>query len=177
MAEWYVIHTYSGTEKRVKQTILDQAAKKNMMELFEDIVIPVVEVPEVKHGKVGKAERKFMPGYILIKMNMTDEAWHLIKSIPKISGFLGSKSKPLPLTEEEVKNIFAYIENHLSGASAAGLYNVGEQVTVTDGLFDTFSGVIEEVDNDKKRIKVSVSIFGKDTLIDLNFTQVKKTSS
>lgn len=176
MAEWYVIHTYSGSEKRVKQMILDQAAKKNMLELFEDIVIPVVEVPEVKRGKIEKVEKKFMPGYVLIKMNMTDEAWHLVKDVPKITGFLGGKSKPLPLTDKEVGNVFSHIENQSKSGGGVKLYEVGDQVTIIDGPFDTFTGIVDEVDDDKKRLTVAVLIFGKATPIDLGFTQVKKVS-
>lgn len=176
MAKWYVIHTLSGSEKRVKQMIFDQAAKKSMQNIFEDIVIPVIEVPEVKKGKVGKAEKKIMPGYILLKMNMTDEAWHLVKSVPKITGFLGSKSTPQALTDKEVENIFSRIELETKGAVVAKLYDIGEQIIVTDGPFDTFTGVVEDIDNDKKRLKVSISIFGKATPIELSFTQVKKNN-
>lgn len=176
MAKWYVIHTLSGSEKRVKQMIFDQAAKKGMQNIFEDIVIPVIEVPEVKKGKVGKAEKKIMPGYILLKMNMTDEAWHLVKSVPKITGFLGSKSTPQSLTDKEVENIFSRIELETKGAVVAKLYDIGEQIIVTDGPFDTFTGVVEDIDNDKKRLKVSISIFGKATPIELSFTQVKKNN-
>jgi transcriptional antiterminator NusG len=176
VAKWYVIHTLSGSEKRVKQMIFDQAAKKSMQNIFEDIVIPVIEVPEVKKGKVGKAEKKIMPGYILLKMNMTDEAWHLVKSVPKITGFLGSKSTPQALTDKEVENIFSRIELETKGAVVAKLYDIGEQIIVTDGPFDTFTGVVEDIDNDKKRLKVSISIFGKATPIELSFTQVKKNN-
>lgn len=176
MAKWYVIHTLSGSEKRVKQMIFDQAAKKSIQNIFEDILIPVIEVPEVKKGKVGKAEKKIMPGYILLKMNMTDEAWHLVKSVPKITGFLGSKSTPQALTDKEVENIFSRIELETKGAVVAKLYDIGEQIIVTDGPFDTFTGVVEDIDNDKKRLKVSISIFGKATPIELSFTQVKKNN-
>jgi len=176
VAKWYVIHTLSGSEKRVKQMIFDQAAKKSIQNIFEDILIPVIEVPEVKKGKVGKAEKKIMPGYILLKMNMTDEAWHLVKSVPKITGFLGSKSTPQALTDKEVENIFSRIELETKGAVVAKLYDIGEQIIVTDGPFDTFTGVVEDIDNDKKRLKVSISIFGKATPIELSFTQVKKNN-
>ncbi len=177
MAKWYIIHTLSGSEKRVKQMILDQVAKHNMSEFFEDIVVPVIEVPEVKNGKTVKGEKKFMPGYILIKMKMTDESWHLVKSVPKITGFLGSKSTPQPLSEKEVQNIFSQLESEAKDIKVNKLYEIGEQVVVTDGPFDSFNGVIEEIDNDKQRLKVSISIFGKATPIDLSFSQVKKSDA
>lgn len=173
---WYVIHTSSGAEKRVKQLILDHAAKHEMSKYFEEIVVPVIDVSEVKRGKVVQVEKKIMPGYVLIKMNMNDEVWHLIKNIPKITGFLGEKSKPSPLTDKEIESVFSQIEIQSKGIATAKLYSIGESVTVVDGPFDTFSGIIEEVDNDKKRVRVSVLIFGKATPIDLSFTQVKKSN-
>ena len=174
MAEWYIIHTLSGSEKRVRQMILDQIAKQNMHGLFQEIVVPVIEVPEIKRGKPTKVEKKFMPGYILIKMEMTDESWHLVKSVPKTTGFLGSKSKPKSLSEAEVQNIFRQLESEAKGANLSKLYEIGEQVIVTDGPFDTFTGTVEEIDNEKQRLRISISIFGKATPIDLSFSQVKK---
>ncbi len=176
MAQWYVIHTLSGSEKGVKQMILDQIAKQNMAEYFKDIVVPVIEVPEVKRGKNVKTEKKFMPGYILINMMMTDDSWHLVKSVAKVTGFLGSKSTPKPLTEKEVQNIFSKLESETKDARISKLYEVGEAVVVTDGPFETFIGVVEEIDYDKSRLKLAISIFGKATPIELNFTQVKKNN-
>ncbi len=176
MFQWYVIHTLSGSEKRVKQMILDQIAKRNMSEFFEDIIVPVVEIPQVKRGKNVKTEKKFMPGYILIKMNMTDDSWHLVKSVPKISGFLGSKTTPQALSDNEIKNIFGKLESEIKDAMVSRLYEIGEAVVVTDGPFESFNGIVEEMDYDKNRLKVSISIFGKATLIELNFTQVKKNN-
>ena len=172
--KWYIVQSSSGSEKRVKEMILDQIIKQNMQECFEDIVIPVIEVPEIKRGKTVKTEKKFMPGYILIKMAMNDKSWHLVKNIPKISGFLGSKSTPEPLSESEVQNIFAQIESETIGATSTSLYEIGEQVMVLDGPFDSFVGIVDEIDNDKQRLRISISIFGKATPIDLGFTQVKK---
>jgi len=172
--KWYIIHTSSGSEKRVKQLILDQVERQGMSEYFEDIIVPVIEVPEVKRGKPVKTEKKFMPGYILVKMDMNDKSWHLVQGVPKITGFLGSKSKPKPLTEAEVQGIFTQLESETKGATSAKLYQIGEQVMVVDGPFDSFMGVVEDVDNEKQRLRVSISIFGKATPIDLNFTQVKK---
>ncbi len=176
MVQWYVIHTLSGSEKRVKQMILDQIAKQGMSEFFEDIVVPVIEVPEVKRGKNVKTEKKFMPGYILIKMNMTDDSWHLVKSVTKVTGFLGGKSTPQALSEKEIQNIFSKLEAETKDARVSKLYEIGESVIVTDGPFETFTGVIEEIDYDKNRLRVSISIFGKATPIELNFTQVKKNN-
>jgi transcriptional antiterminator NusG len=174
--QWYVIHTISGSEKRVKQMILDQIAKKNMSEFFGDIVVPVIEVPEVKRGKNVKTEKKFMPGYIFIQMNMTDDSWHLVKSVTKVTGFLGGKSAPTALSETEIQNIFSKLESENKDAEISKLYEVGEVVIVTDGPFETFTGVVEEIYNDKSRLRVSISIFGKATPIELNFTQVRKSS-
>lgn len=174
-SKWYILHSMSGSEKRVKESILEQAAKKKMLDYFEDIVIPTIEVPEVKRGKKVFVEKKFMPGYILVKMNMTDEAWHVVKSIPKVSGFLGNISKPQPVSDVEINNIFKQMDKQTQNAAIAESYEVGEVVKVVDGPFDSFSGVVEEVDYDKSRMRVAVSIFGRSTPIDLNFKQVEKS--
>jgi len=173
-AKWYVLHTVSGSEKRVKQMILDQIEKKHMSDQFEDVVVPVIEVPEVKKGKQVITEKKFMPGYILIKMMMTDESWHLVKSVPKISGFLGGKTRPKAMSEEEVARIFKQLEVVSKTVVPTSLYSIGEKIQVIDGPFDSFSGVVEEIDVESQRLKISVSIFGKATPIDLGFNQVKK---
>lgn len=174
MAKWYILHTVSGSEKGVKKMIEDQIVKKKMSDFFEEIVVPVVEVPEIKRGKQVLAEKKFMPGYVLIKMKMTDDSWHLVKSVPKITGFLGSKTTPQSLSDVEVKRIFSQLEAESKTASISSLYNVGDKVQVIDGPFDSFSGVVEEVDIEGQKLKVSVSIFGKATPIELSFTQVKR---
>ena len=174
--QWYVIHTVSGSEKRVKQMILDQVAKQNMSEYFEDVVVPVIEVPEVKRGKHVKTEKKFMPGYILIKMSMTDDSWHLVKSVTKVTGFLGGKSTPAALSDADVQNIFSKLESETKVAEVSKLYEIGETVVVTDGPFETFTGLVEEIYHDKNRLRVSISIFGKATPIELNYTQVRKSS-
>ncbi len=172
--QWYIIHTMSGSEKRIKQMIFDQAAKKGMSALFEDIIVPVVEVPEVKRGKKVTTEKKFMPGYVLVKMDMTDEAWHLVRGTPRVTGLLGSGSRPQPVSEREVQAIFSQIETSTQDIASIKTYQIGEQVTVIDGPFDSFSGVVEDIDQEKSRLRVSVSIFGRATPIDLSFTQVKK---
>jgi len=174
MAKWYILHTVSGSEKGVKRLIEDQIAKKKMSEYFEEIVVPVVEVPEIKKGKKVITEKKFMPGYVLIKMKMTDESWHLVKSVPKTTGFLGSKTNPQALSEAEIQGVFKQLEAESVSANISSLYNVGDKVQVIDGPFDTFSGVVEEIDADAQKLKISVSIFGKATPIELSFTQVKK---
>ena len=170
VAKWYILHTVSGSEKRVKQMIQDQIAKKGMSDQFEEIVVPVIEVPEIKRGKQVITEKKFMPGYILIKMKMTD----LVKGVPKITGFLGTKTKPNPMSDEEVGRIFKQLESENKNATASSLYNVGDKIQVIDGPFDSFSGFVEEVDIEGQKLKISVSIFGKATPIELNFSQVKK---
>lgn len=176
MTRWYILHTASGSEKRVKKMIEDQIIKKKMSDCFEDIVIPTLEVSEIKRGQKVLSEKRFMPGYILMKMNMTDESWHLVKSVPKITGFLGSKTKPQPLSDAEVKSVFDQLEIASKDASAASLHSVGDKVQIIDGPFDSFSGVVEEVEVEAQKLKVSVSIFGKATPIELSFTQVKKNS-
>jgi transcriptional antiterminator NusG len=173
-ARWYILHTVSGSEKGVKRNLQEQIVKKNMSDLFEDIVVPVIEVPEIKRGKQVITEKKFMPGYILIKMKMTDESWHLVKSVPKITGFLGSKTQPNAMSEAEVQRIFRQLESESKNAGTSSLYNVGDKIQVIDGPFDSFSGVVEEVDGASEKLKISVSIFGKATPIELSFTQVKK---
>ena len=177
MAKWYILHTVSGSEKGVKKNIEDQIVKKKMSDSFEQVVVPVVEVPEIKRSKKVLSEKKFMPGYILIKMVMTDESWHLVKSVPKTTDFLGSKTKPQALSQKEVDEIFKQLEVESKTASASSLYSVGDKVQVIDGPFDSFSGIVEEINVDNQRLKVSVSIFGKATPIELSFNQVKKNSS
>ncbi|AAU03609.1 transcription termination/antitermination protein NusG [Rickettsia typhi] len=172
--QWYVVHTASGAEKRIKEDILRKIAKQKMTDFFEDILIPVFGVSEVKRGKNVKVEKKLMPSYILIKMNMTDKSWHLVKNISGVTGFLGSKIVPKALTESEIQNIFNNLEAEAKVAKNSKLYEVGEVVTVTDGPFETFMGTVEEIDKERNRLKVSVSIFGKATPIELNFNQVKK---
>jgi len=173
-AKWYILHTVSGSEKGVKRMIEEQISRKGMSDQFEDIVVPVIEVPEIKRGKAVITEKKFMPGYILIKMQMTDESWHLVKGVPKITGFLGSKTRPNPMSEDEVQRIFKQLESATKDASTSSLYSVGDKIQVIDGPFDSFSGVVEEVDGAGEKLKISVSIFGKATPIELSFTQVKK---
>lgn len=176
MKRWYIIHILSGSEKRIKQMILEQAAKKGLSDSFEEIIIPVVEVPEIKRGKQVKTEKKIMPGYMLIQMDLSDESWHLVQNIPKVTGFLGTGPKPQPVPDSQVEEVMRQLENKAQHVAAVNQYQIGEKVTVIDGPFETFSGAIEEVDSEKSRLKVSVSIFGRATPIELSFNQVKKES-
>jgi len=172
--KWYIIHILSGSEKLIKQTILEQAAKKGLSHMFGEVVIPVVEVPEVKRGKQVKTEKKIMPGYMFVQMELNDDTWHLVQNVPKVTGFLGSGAKPRPVPESQVLAVFEQLETKAKDVTAAKLYDVGERVMVTDGPFESFTGVVEEVDGEKGKLKVSVSIFGRATPIDLAFSQVKK---
>ncbi|MFY9589435.1 transcription termination/antitermination protein NusG [Rickettsia endosymbiont of Halotydeus destructor] len=174
---WYAIHTVSGSEKRIKQMIIDQINKQKMSEFFEDIVVPVYGVPEVKRGKNVNTEKKFMPSYILIKMYMNDKVWHLVKNIPGVTGFLGSKTTPTALPESEVQRVFNKVESEAKEAKDFNLFEIGELVIVTEGPFETFTGMVEEVDNEKNKLWVSISIFGnKATPTELSFTQVRKNN-
>ena len=173
-AKWYIVHTVSGAEKRARDLIFEQAEKSNMEDFFVEIIVPVIELEEVRRGKKVMAEKKMMPGYILVKMRMTNEAWHLVRAIPKVSAFLGnSGGKPSVVSEAEVQRI---VEHMNSGADImqSVSHEVGAMVKVVDGPFESFSGVIEDVDVEKSRLRVSVSIFGRETPLDLGFDQVEK---
>ena len=172
--KWYIIHILSGSEKLIKQTILEQSAKKGLSHMFGEVMIPVVEVPEVKRGKQVKSEKKIMPGYMFVQMDLNDETWHLVQNVPKVTGFLGSGGKPRSVPESQVQAVFEQLETKAKDVSAAKLYDVGERVMVIDGPFESFTGIVEEVDGEKGKLKVSVSIFGRATPIDLAFSQVKK---
>jgi transcriptional antiterminator NusG len=171
---WYIVHALSGYEKRIAQIIKEQADKKNLSDLFEQIIVPVEGVIEVRKGQKINAERKFLPGYILVKMVMNELTWHLVKNIPKVTGFLGSNGKPQPIPEKEVNIIFKQIEEGTATPKQAITFEIGESVRVIDGPFDSFVGVVEEVDLEKNRLKVSVSIFGRSTPVELEYTQVAK---
>ena len=172
--KWYIIHILSGSEKLIKQTILEQAAKKGLSHMFGEVVIPVIEMPELKRGKQVKTEKKIMPGYMFVQMNLNDDTWHLVQNVPKVTGFLGSGSKPRPVPESQVLSVFEQLETKSKDVSVASLYDIGEKVMVIDGPFESFSGTVEEIDVEKRKLKVSVSIFGRATPIDLAFDQVKK---
>ena len=172
--KWYVVHVYSGSEKRVKDTIEDQVKAKNMNEYIQEVMVPTEEIFEIRKGAKVKTEKKFFPGYILVKMNMTDESWHFIKSQPKVTNFLGSKGKPVALSEKEAERLLEQISEGVERPRSNVIFEIGEEVRVSDGPFQSFNGLVEEVDEDKSRLKVTVSIFGRATPVDLEFTQVEK---
>ena len=170
---WYVIHAYSGFEKKVAEFIREQAEKKGLTDKVEQVLVPTENVINIKNGAKVESERKFFPGYVLIKMEMTDQTWHLVNDTPKVTGFLGGK-KPTPISEKEAMHILHQVEEGVERPKSVISYVVGEQVHVTDGPFASFVGTIEEVDSEKERLKVLVSIFGRATPVDLDYTQVKK---
>ena len=172
--KWYVVHVYSGSEKRVKETIEEQAKTKNMTEYIEEVMVPTEEIFEIRKGTKVKTEKKFFPGYILVKMKMTDESWHFIKSQPKVTNFLGSKGKPVSLSNKEAERLLEQITEGVERPRSNVIFEIGEEVRVSDGPFQSFNGLVEEVDEDKSRLKVTVSIFGRPTPVDLEFTQVEK---
>ena len=172
--KWYVVHVYSGSEKRVKETIEEQMDTKNMSSFIEEILVPTEEIFEIRKGAKVKTEKKFFPGYILIKMHMTDESWHFIKSQPKVTNFLGAKGKPASLSSLEAKRLLEQITERVESPRSNVIFEIGEEVRVSDGPFQSFNGLVEEIDEDKSRLKVTVSIFGRATPVDLEFTQVEK---
>jgi len=174
-ARWYVLHVYSGFEKKVASSIKEQAEQKGMAPLFEQVLVPMDNVVETRKGnKKVNAERKFFPGYVLAKMEMTDESWHLVKNTPKVTGFLGGKGRPSPITEGEAERLLKQIKDGIEKPKPSITYEIGEQVRVVDGPFTSFNGMVEEVDEEKTRLKVSVSIFGRPTPVELEYGQVEK---
>jgi transcription termination/antitermination protein NusG len=173
-SRWYVIHVYSGFEKKVATSIREQAEQKGLSEKFDEILVPTEEVVEVKRGSKVSAERKFFPGYVLIKMEMSDETWHLVKNTAKVTGFLGGRGRPSPISDHEAARIIHQVQEGIERPKPSVTFEVGEQVRVRDGPFTSFNGLVEEVDEEKSRIKVAVSIFGRATPVELEYSQVEK---
>ncbi|MEY4680430.1 MAG: hypothetical protein RLZZ276_2079 [Pseudomonadota bacterium] len=173
-ARWYVVHVFSGFEKKVAQAIKERAQQHGMAPMIEDVMVPTDSVVEMRKNKKVNAERKFFPGYVLVKMDMTNDCWHLVRNTPKVTGFLGAKDKPQPISEREAERLINQVKEGIEKPKPAILFEVGEQVRVSDGPFTSFNGVVEEIDEEKSRLKVSVSIFGRPTPVELEYTQVEK---
>ncbi len=171
---WYVVHVYSGFEKKIAQQVKEQAAQKGLADMVEEVLVPAEDVVEMRRGQKINAERKFFPGYVMVKMELTDQTWHLIKDTPKVTGFLGTKTRPSPITDAEADRIIKQSAEGVERARPAVLFEVGEQIRVADGPFTSFNGTVEEVDEEKGRVKVSVSIFGRSTPVELEYSQVEK---
>ncbi len=171
---WYIVHAYSNFEKRVAESIKEQAAAKGFGDQFEAVLVPTEEIVEMRRGRKIKSERRFFPGYVLVKMEMNDQAYHLIKNTPKVTGFLGSDNRPVPITDAEAARILNQVQEGIERPKTSITFEVGEQVRVADGPFASFSGLVEEVDEQRERLKVAVSIFGRPTPVELEYGQVEK---
>lgn len=171
---WYVLHVYSGFENKVGDAIREKVRKRGYEDMVEDIMVPKEEVVEVKRGQRVNAERNFFPGYVLIKMQMEDDLWHLVKDTPKVTGFLGANNKPSPISESEAQHILQQVQEGVDRPRPSVTFDIGEEVKVADGPFASFNGMVEEIDEEKGKLKVSVSIFGRATPVELEYAQVEK---
>lgn len=172
---WYVLHVYSGFEKKIAEQITETARKKGLSESISEIMVPTEEVVEMRRGKKVSSERKFFPGYVLIKMEMNDNLWHMVKDIPKVTDFLGANNKPAPVSEKEAQRLIQQVQEGVDRPKPSITFDIGEELKVVDGPFASFNGMVEQIDEDKQKLKVSVSIFGRATPVELDYTQVEKT--
>ena len=172
--KWYIVNAYSNFEKKVAEQLRDQAKQQGLEDAFSEILVPTEDVVEIRRGRKVNSERKFFPGYVLVKMEMTDQAYHLVKNTPKVTGFLGSAAKPMPVSEKEVERIVGAIEEGVERPKPTISFEIGEQVRVTDGPFASFNGSVEQVDEERARLRVTVSIFGRATPVELEYGQVEK---
>ena len=173
-ARWYIVHAYSNFEKKVADSIEEAAKAKGLSHHFEQILVPTEKVIEIRRGRKVDAERKFFPGYVMVRANLTDDVFHLIKNTPKVTGFLGSDNKPIPISDKEAEQILGQIQEGVERPKPSVSFEVGENVRVSDGPFASFNGVVQEVDEERSRLKVEVSIFGRATPVELEFGQVEK---
>jgi len=171
---WYIVHAYSNFEKKVAESIKEQAAQNGLEDLFDQVLVPTEEVVEMRRGRKVTSERRFFPGYVLVRMEMTDQAFHLIKETPKVTGFLGSDNKPTPIPDAEADRILNQVQDGVDRPKPTIQFEIGEQVKVSDGPFASFNGLVEEVDEERARLKVAVSIFGRATPVELEYEQVEK---
>jgi transcriptional antiterminator NusG len=174
--KWFIVHAYSNFEKKVAESIREQAHAQGLDDAFAEILVPTEDVVEIRRGRKINAERKFFPGYVLVKMDMTDETYHLVKNTPKVTGFLGSGLKPMPVSEREVARIIGAIEEGVERPKPTIQFEIGETVRVTDGPFASFNGSVEQVDEERARLRVTVSIFGRATPVELEYGQVEKVT-
>ena len=171
---WYVVHVFSGFEKKMKQAILEQAVNNSLDDMIEEVLVPTEEYVEMRRGAKVQAERKFFPGYILVKMELTDATWSLVQSQPRVTGFLGGKGKPVPITNSEAERLLRQMDEGVERPVSTITFDIGEEVRVIDGPFESFNGLVEAADDEKSRLKVAVSIFGRSTPVELEYSQVEK---